>query len=414
MQRMARIVLIVLAGVTLLLAIRQTWRDHGTAGGFDFYIYWVNAEIAGRDDIDNIYSAETQERIGEEFFARASDGGIPLFYGDAKRRRRLDNVSSPFLYTALRWVSSDYDRARREFWIAVLAAFVVGTLLLCRTAGVSWASSMVLTGALLVWFAGFQGDLRVGNVNSLQLFAIGVMAVLDRRGTPRAYFAAAALGGMLLMFKPNFLWAVLLVLFAHAAARDWRRLRTDLAGGLAGSVAAFVIASISYGSARVWLQWPQAAGEFWTRLQGRLERNVAPALPLFQEYGVWVSHALTFVLLAAACIAIWFGRRRRDAVLIAGTGLLIYLLASTVVWLHYLVLALPAAIALMRWRATAVASLIALAIMAEEPFEMVARRGIYPDDAQLITPGLLILFVCALWKIAWPEGGREDAPARAG
>jgi hypothetical protein len=413
-MRMARIALSLLGALALIVAGRQTWQEHHRAAGLDFYIYWVNAQLPGRADVDNIYSIETQERAGEEYYARGQESASELLRYDSQRRRRLDNVSSPFLYTTFRWLSRDYESARTTFLVATLVAFVAATLLSVRAVGVRWAWGLYLVAALLTWFRGFEADLRVGNVNSFQFLVVAVIATLLRRDVAfrnpgLLHFTAGALGGMLLAFKPNVLYAVVLLLAARAFTRHWRELRFEAAGGIAGGLIAMIITAINYGTFQVWLQWPAAASQFWHRLQTRTERNVAPALSLIEQYGSWLSHLLAAVLIVIACVAIWRGRNRIDVLLIAGTGLLIYLLASTVVWLHYMVLTLPVAIALLQWRSTAVVSLLALAAIAEEPFEILTGKAIYPFDAHLITPALVALFLCAVWKIGWPASAVSDA-----
>jgi hypothetical protein len=392
MPRLARIALTLAAAIAAVYALVTTWRQNEQAAGLDFYIYFVGAQIAGRADIENIYSAETQERIGEEYYERARRSGSEIRKYDATRRRRLDNVSSPFLYTTLRWVSRDYDRALRQYHALVLFAFVAGVILIARRVNVSWAATLFLLAALLLWFRGFEADLRVGNVNSLQLLAIGVALWCPP-------LLAGVVLGMLIAFKPNLLLVALLLSVLRIAARDWPRLRRELAGGAIGVAIAIAAAAINYGSPRVWLHWITAASEFIQRLQTRTERNVAPALELFQQYGTAWSYAITFVLVAVACIAIAW-RKKADDALIAGVAIAIYLLAAPVVWLHYMVLALPLAIALLKWRATAVVSLIALAMIAEVPFEMLVRTPVYPNDAKLIAPALIALYVCGVWKIA--------------
>jgi hypothetical protein len=52
-QRHWRIVLTVIAAVAVIYAVWVTWRQHERAAGLDFYIYFVNAQLAGRDDIAN-------------------------------------------------------------------------------------------------------------------------------------------------------------------------------------------------------------------------------------------------------------------------------------------------------------------------------------------------------------------------
>jgi hypothetical protein len=157
---------------------------------------------------------------------------------------------------------------------------------------------------------------------------------------------------------------------------------------------------------------------------------VTPALALFVEHGTWPSYAIAAVLFAIAAVAIAgplpsrrLGRWRPAAVaasetlaaqpagtpavrseardvLIAGIGILIYLMSATVVWLHYMVLVVPVAIALMRWRVTAFIALLALAMLAEVPFEMIVGKAAAPVEAMLITPALVALYACAVWKLS--------------
>lgn len=388
---MKRAVLTAIAVLAALYAIAVTWRQNEQAAGLDFYIYFVNAQIAGRADVPNVYAPEVQERVGEEYYERAQRGPSELRKYDAGRRRRLDNVSSPFLYTTLRWVSRDYDFVLRQYHALVLLAFIAGVLLIARRVGVSWAAALALLAALLLWYRGFEADLRVGNVNSLQLLLIGAAL-----WSPP--FLAGTLLGILVAFKPNLILIALLLAVSRVATRDWRRLRIELAGGVAGGALAFVAAWINYRTPRVWIDWLGAANQFWHRLQTREERNVAPALSLFREHGTALSYAIAAALIAIVCIAI-FRAKRKDDPLVTGLAIAIYLLSAPVVWLHYMVLALPLAIALLRNRWTAIVSVLALAMIAEEPFELLFRTPVYPHDAAHIAPALIALFACGVWLL---------------
>lgn len=406
MPRLLRIVLTVVAALAALYAAISVWRQNERAAGLDFYIYFVAGQLAGRADVENIYGAEVQDRVGEEYFERAQRSGSELRKYDAQRRRRLDLVSSPFLYSLLRWAPRDYDLALARYHGVVLFAFIAGVLLLCRVVRLSWASSLFLVAGLLLWFRGFEADLRVGNVNSLQLFGIAVAVAVPR--------ARWVLLGALLLFKPNVMFIPLFFAVARLARRESRSLVIDLASGAAGALAAIVIASISYGSPRVWLQWIRAANDFYHRLPSRMERNVTPALSLFHEQGEWVSYVLAALLVIVVCVAVWRSRSD-DAPLLAGLGILVYLLTATVVWLHYMVLAVPVAIALLRWRVTAIVAIAALLLMAEEPFEKLAGVAAFPVEAWLITPALGALFVGSVWTL-WRTGRKpvvldDDPPA---
>ncbi|MDP9192457.1 MAG: DUF2029 domain-containing protein [Acidobacteriota bacterium] len=391
MSRALRIASTVAAALAVIYAIAVTWRQHERAAGLDFYIYFVNAQLAGREDVPNIYDRDAQSRIGEEYYERAQRGTSELRKFDAKRRRFLDSVSSPFLYTSLSWVSRDYDRALQQYHLLVFAAFIIGYLLIARFVRLSWPSALFLLAALLLWYRGFEADLRVGNVNSLQLLMLGASLWCPP-------LLAGAIAGLLIAFKPNLILIPLLLAVARMASRDWRRLRLEIFGGAIGGAIAFLAAAIHYGSFAVWLQWIARANEFYHRLPTRTERNVTPFLTLFHEHGAWPSYVLALLLTIAAIIAIWRGRSRDDA-MIAGVAILIYLLSATVVWLHYMVLVIPIALALLRWRMTAVVALLALAAIAQEPFEWLTGIAVYPNDAKLIGPALCALFVCALWKM---------------
>ena len=412
---MKRAGLTIVAAAAALFALQHFWQEHKRAAGLDFYIYFVAGQLAGRADVENIYAPEVQARVGDEYYERALRGSSDIRKYDAQRRRRLDNVSSPFLYSTLRWLSRDYERALLQYHVLVLVAFIGGVLLICRRAGLPWWAALLLVAGLLVVYRGFEADLRVGNVNSLQLFALGVALWVPP-------VAAGAILAMLLCFKPNLILVALLLIVSH----DRARLKKEIAGGAIGGVIAFTIAAISYGP-RSWLQWITAANQFWHRLPTRAERNVAPLLEVMQKYGEWVGYLVAALLTVAVCAVLW-RTKRRDDVLVIGLGILIYLLSATVVWLHYMVLVLPIAIALMGWSGgrvaglsgdlasghlttgqpdnpttsaivTAAIAILALAAIAEEPFELLTRVPVYPHDAKLIGPALAVLFVCGLWQL---------------
>jgi hypothetical protein len=168
-------------------------------------------------------------------------------------------------------------------------------------------------------------------------------------------------------------------------------------GGAIGAVIAVAIGALSYGP-RSWVDWVTAANQFWHRLPTRAERNVAPYLEFLQQRGEWIGYLVAAVLVAAV-VFILRRSQSKDDLLVVGMGILIYLISATVVWLHYMVLVLPVALALLRDRRTAWIAILALAAIAEEPYEMLFRVPIYPNDVVLIGPALAVLFVAGLWML---------------
>ena len=396
-RRLAALAVLALAVLAALYAIFATWRQNERAAGLDFYIYFVNAQLPGRADVPNIYDRDVQFRLGEEYFERAQRSDSELRKYDAGRRRWIDSVSSPFLYTSLRWLSRDYERALTQYHALVLFAFVAGFVMIARRVRLSWAATSFLLAATLLWYRGFEADIRVGNVNSLQLLALGVAV-----WSPP--LLAGAMLGMLVAFKPNLVIAVALLLFSRIAARAWPRLRLEVIGGVAGVFAAIVAAAVNYGSFAVWMQWVSAANGFFHRLQTRAERNVAP----FLLHDITFNYIVTLILTVLVCIAIW-RRKVVDDLLVIGIAIVIYLIAAPVVWLHYMVLALPLALALMpSGGARPFVAGLALLLIAEEPIEMLTHSPVFPHDAAFIGPALFALFACGIWRIAHGAG---EAPA---
>ncbi|MEO8383061.1 MAG: hypothetical protein ABI779_25615, partial [Acidobacteriota bacterium] len=92
--------------------------------------------------------------------------------------------------------------------------------------------------------------------------------------------------------------------------------------------------------------------------------------------------------------------KRRDDLLLISLGLLIYFLSAKLVWLHYLVLTIPAAFALMRNRWTAAVGIVTLILMADEPYAMLLGATT-PDSRQpLLTVSMLVLYAGTVWMLS--------------
>jgi hypothetical protein len=383
--------------VALLLAAAATgwrWRHDRGAAGLDFYNFWVAGQLVGRDDITDLYSAETQERIGEEYYERGQRSGSEIHRYDAQRRRRLFLTATPFLYACFAWVSPDYVESLTIYRAISLGAFVIGVLLIGWATRLPAWGPLLLVSALFFVYRPLEADLRVANVNCVQLLMVAAVMALGSRESRLAWFAAAFVAAMAICFKPNVAFIAPLILAARIRRRDWPRLAAELAGGAAGGIVAIAVASASFEGLPVWQHWLGSAHGLWELLPDARARNIAPALPLFERFGPAAGYGL-FAILLAIVIAADRRRERSDANLL-GAGLLIYLLGATVVWLHYLVLAVPAAIVPMTRRAFVLPAVIALLLMAEEPFERLARTSAQPYEVPMIAAALGILFVVSL------------------
>ncbi len=402
-MRAVRILLLVLSIAAAAYAVAAIWRNIARTAAIDFYLVWVNANVAGRDDIPNIYSVAAQSSIGEEFFARSLDSGSQIFHETATYRRRLDSRGSPFLYASFAWLGGDFEKALLLYRALTLAALLAAIVLLGRWCSMPLWRSILCFALLVHFFLPFRADFGVGNVNAIQLFFLALALTLGTRYP----VAAGAILAMLLVQKPNVILVVAVLMLSRILTRDFRRLGREIAGGAIGGALAFVIGSLWFETPRIWLLWLQSAGDLYETLLPVDFNNVTPALPLFQQYGTWLSYVIAAVLIAIACIPLLRGRKRDDLLLIS-LGLLIYFMSATLVWLHYLMLCILPAFALFRTRVTAVLAGIALLLMADVPYEMLFEATNPRMREPWIVLGMAILYtgcVAMMWR------GRPHAPA---
>ena len=407
MPRALRSVLLVISIAAAAFAVTRIWRNLSRAAAVDFYLVWVNAQVAGRDDIPNIYSSDAQSTIGEEFFARSLDAGSLVFHQTASNRRRLDSRGSPFLYASFAWLSAtshSFEDALLQYRVLILAAFAAAILLLGRYCGTPLWVSVLLFALLVHFFLPFRADFAVGNVNALQLFFLALALILSERSP----VAAGAVLGLLVAQKPNVILVVVVIVLARVLTHDFRRLRREILGGALGGAFAFAAGSWWFETPRIWLLWLTSAGDLYETLLGVDFNNVTPALVYFERHGTWLSYVLAACLLGIVAVAL-LRRKRADDLLLMSQGLLIYFMSATLVWLHYLVLCIIPAFALFRSRATAAVGAVSLLLLADVPRELLFGPTNPRMRQPLIVAAMVLLFAACLVQM-WR--GRESRTLR--
>jgi len=403
MPRVLRVVLLIASIAAAAYAVARMWRGLAQVSAVDFYLVWVNVHVAGREDIPNIYAADAQGAIGEEFFARSLDSGSRVFHETATTRRRLDSRGSPFLYASFGWVSRDFETALLQFRVLILAALLAGLVLLGHSCRLPLWLSIAFFAAAVSFYLPFIADFVVANVNAIQLFLFALALVLGERRP----MVAGAILAMMLAQKPNVVLVVALLMLSRVLTRDFHRLGREILGGLIGGIFAFAVGSWWFETPRIWLLWLDSAGNLYETLLGVEFNNVTPALSLFQQYGTWLSYVIAAVLLVVACIPLLRGAKRDDLLLVS-LGLLIYFLSATLVWLHYLVLCFIPAFALFRERRTAVVAFIALLLMADGPYAMLVGPSTPELRAKLIFAALVMLYVACVASSRVGVQGQPD------
>ena len=377
MNRALLVVALILAAAAAIIP----WRTGDAAAGIDFFQFWAGAEL--QPEVDNLYAAETRQAKYNPFVeaAFARDPSHKLLTA-ARLRPEFDFFSTPFLYATFRLLPDGYDRALLVYRVASLLSLIAGVLLLARSARLSWTASLLLLAFSLALFQAVKSEVRVVNVNFIQLFLIGLGAWLARSNEKGRAIAAGFVLAAATMWKPNI--ALVLPLLLLYRRRVW-----ELAGAAAGVVAALLL-SLPFDNWLEWLAHVRGLAEVRSLALG----NVAPVLTLVDRFGAGAAFVVMAVLLALAVAAVIRGKRGDDAVpLLIGVALLIYLLSSTLVWLHYLVLALPAGIALVREKPWPAAVALTFAGV-----DLWLWTGI--GYHKLLWLGLAALYAMSLWRLA--------------
>ena len=409
--------IVLLAWCLALAALASAFVQGRRAAGLDFYQFWVVAQVAGRADVADIYDYETRARLGSEYVGRAATDE------DSARRRAvagswpvLEPTATPFFYAALRPLSGrTYERDYLLFSLLSLAALGAGLLVTARLLGHGPAAALLACAFVGLSFQPLQSDIRVGNVNQLQVGLAAAWLWLSARGDrSRLQVAAGALLALLVLFKPNLLPVVPLLAGGWWWRGRRRKLALQAAGLGAGAVVALLATQLVYGSLSVWTRWLEYVNGLPPAKIPLSYGNVGLGRLLLEAVGEDVSPALAALGTAAALYCLWCGRRAsggtaagaaaEDGAALAA-GVLVYLLSAPIVWTHYLLLALPAVLVALRpraerpaWRtAAAAAALFAIAI---DPWADPLGVRDVRLQAVVAALALLLLFVLVCLEMA--------------
>ncbi len=403
--------------------VAQAWDLGRRSPGLDFYQFWVVAQVAGRHDVPNVYGDEARARVGGEFVQRS------LTDEDSERRRVVARpwkvlvpLGTPLLYTAFRPLSGgSYEGDYARFRLLSLVSCVAGLLAIARLVGLGPALAVLVLAFVAHSFQPLKSDIRVGNVNELQLGAVAAYLWLSSRDDgSRVQVAAGALLALLIVFKPNLL-PLVPVLAACWFLRGRRRKLARQASGLAlGVVLGALLPLLTFGSLDAWPDWLAYLSALPPETVPLQFGNMGLSRLLFEALGVDLSWLLAAASLASVFACLWQGRRRdasvptqpaaiEDTAAVAA-GALVYLLSAPMVWQHYLLLALPAVLLLLRngggvprapWPlALAVIALLALAV---DPLTAAFGMRDLQHQAIVLSLALVSLFALLCLEISrWP------------
>ena len=359
-QRVASSALLLIAGVALIAA----WNTGQSKPGIDYYQFWVGGEAIEHDAVTNPYRDFERARMGALYLERsARQAASPRQHQAASRRPVLETYSTPFLYAAIHALASgDYDRDFTRWHALSLVGFVAAVVGLARLVGFGWTAALALLATLVAGSAPFQSELQVANVNRVQLavLALGV-ALSCRRRDATHNLAAGALFGACAMFKPNVVLVALFVVAVSAARRDWPSVAQQCTGIAAGALLCFAASSFFFGSASCWLDWMTSLQMIPAGIITASLGNYAALVFLFGEQATAYGLPLAIAASVPVGAAIFSGRENEAfdplrVVTAAGLGCVVFLLTANLVWEHYMLLAIPLLISVLRDASTKQAS----------------------------------------------------------
>ena len=410
-----------LAAVLAAAGLAHAWDLGRRSAGSDFYQFWMVAGVIGRSDVPSIYDEEAHARLGAEFVRRS-------FTDDTSERRQraarewqvLEPTATPLLYSVFRpFAGLQYDAAHLSWRTFSLASLAVGVVALALLLGHSAATALLMLAFVSLAFQPLKASIQVGQVNEPQLAALALYLWLSSAPDgSRRQLAAGAFMAVLVLFKPN-LVAVLPVLAVVWLARGRRRkLALQAAGAVAGGLLALLVTTAVFGSPLAWRDWLEFMRVFPPEKIPLRFGNVGPARLAYEVWNLRVTPILTVLFLGLTLAAVWAGRTRsgdmvasqpldvlaEDATGLAA-GILVYLLSAPLVWNHYLLLTLPAALLLLRDGGMVRSVLVGCALMAMAVDPIAGFLHVYDmyAHAALSAAGVLVLFVLTVRELARPR-----------
>jgi len=239
--------------VLAVILVQRAWDALPYQFGMDFYQLWgvpVAHRIVGASPFREAPAyAKSLDAIAD------ASSEASLKRANSLYRDSLVPMATPLLDASFSWLPADYDAARLVHLALLYLATGAAVFLLARVLGIGAWFALAIALLVELTFNPFAQDLRVGNVNSLQLLFMAAMLVLARRGPPERRWLAFPALLVFAALKPNTVWiAAALALQAGLVLPRREVLRGIVAAAVAGLVA-YAWTAWFFSDAGVWLAW---------------------------------------------------------------------------------------------------------------------------------------------------------------
>lgn len=275
----------------------------------DFYQFWVSGQAVQQMEINNLYHPRERAAIRIFFFNKAAHESSSRHERKCiKKRKSLRLAGTPLLYAFFSLIStSHYDWDYEIYRLLSLISFIGGLCLIGRALFYPWPLTLGLTVLLTFFSIPFHRDVLAGNVNQLQVGALGVTAwILSRHKFKWAPTIAGFHIGLIVFFKPNlFLIPIYLFVF-HLLLGYHNHLLKGFLGFLVSIPVAIGLPWLLFGTSISWRNWWASFGNIVLENQ-YLKTSF---LGIFFDFRHPYAFALTAATLMALFIAALWLRRR--------------------------------------------------------------------------------------------------------
>jgi hypothetical protein len=193
---------------------------------------------------------------------RGSTSNILVWVGafwEWRHPNGIEPTGTPFYYAVQAFSPADYDFMHLLYTLADFAAAGASVFWIARLRGAARLPALCAVALVFATFNPFIQDVRVSNVNSLQLLVLVAMVAMaqqrlwDRHpAVDKLYVPLAAL---FLVFKPNTIIIVAALVAHYAVVRGPRRFAIGALLAVPVALAAMAYGAWYFGSAGVWLDW---------------------------------------------------------------------------------------------------------------------------------------------------------------
>lgn len=388
--------------LSIAAALGMQWsRLNKVAEGMDIYQWWLIPAAMNQTTDGNIYSVKSRLEMYHAGSAMITPE-TPRELAAHNVRRTVDTFSTPFFYAVYRpfsWLS--FEAAYQTSFFLLAGAMIFSVLLMCRMLEFEWNSSLAILLAVIAGCFPFEVDLNVGNVTSLQLLSVVIYGWMRSRAERWIHGVPAGLVlGLAVMFKPT-LAAVVVCLAAWWIFRREFRTLAEQASGCAIGAAIAGLYSLTMFPAQAWVEWIHAV----SNLRVILHHNNLSLYRLIESMGAQDGvKCLPFMTMGAAIGATWKLRHTHEKnveLLIAGLALGAVLVGAALVWVQYLLLAIPLVIwALRSSRDRRLIALWGIALVATLIVFRTPARAFFPDISLGLRIGMIDLAIIALATVA--------------